>query len=63
MQPSEFWALPVVDWWVELDAHIVEAKRLEAKMQEARTGKVSGGGFSSEEWEAARRRHRERKAK
>lgn len=60
MQPSEFWALPVADWWVELDAHIAEAKRLDAKLDEAKGKKSGGSVFTAEQWEDARRRHREK---
>lgn len=60
MQPSEFWSLPVSDWWVELDAHIAEAKQLEAKMDEAKSGRKSGSVFSADQWEDAKRRHKER---
>lgn len=61
MQPSEFWALPVADWWVELDAKIVEARQMEEKLEEMRgKGKGSGNVFSSAEWAEARRKHAEK---
>lgn len=60
MQPSEFWALPVADWWAELDAHIAEARRLEDRLKDAKAGKVGGSAFSEAEWAAARKRHAEK---
>lgn len=54
MQPSEFWALPVVDWWVELDAKIKENN----KLREISEGGAKGGGFSQAEWADARARHK-----
>lgn len=59
MQPSEFWALPVADWWAEFDGHVSESRRMEEKMGEMRTGK-KGGAFSKAEWDAARKRHSEK---
>jgi len=50
----------VSDWWVELDAKLAESRAMEEKMEEARTGKPKGGGFSKAEWAEARRRHKER---
>jgi len=57
MQPSEFWALPVADWWCEFDAHLVEARRMEGKMAEARGGKAKGSSFSPDQWDRARKEH------
>ena len=60
MQPSEFWALPVADWWAELDGKIAEARQLEERLDEIKTGaKPKANVFSREEWEAARRKHSE----
>lgn len=56
MQPSEFWALPIYDWWVELDAKIVESRH----MEEITSGRSKGGGFSKAEWDKARQAHREK---
>lgn len=56
MQPSEFWQLPVYDWWVELDAKIVESRRIE----EMTSGKATAGGFTKSEWDKARRMHKEK---
>lgn len=50
MQPSEFWALSPLEWWWEFDARMAAQKRLTNK----------GGGFSGADWEAARKRHKER---
>lgn len=60
MQPSEFWRLPVCDWWAELDAHIIEARRLQEKMGGAKSG---GSAFSQAQWDEARRKHREKMGK
>ena len=58
MQPSEFWGLPVFDWWAELDAKIIEWRMVD---EIAGGGKTkSGGGFSRAEWDKARRLHREK---
>ncbi len=59
MQPSEFWRLPLWDFWAELDAKVIEARKIGEL-----TGKgKSGGGFSQSEWETARRKHREKMGK
>jgi hypothetical protein len=50
----------VSDWWVEFDAKLAESRAMDEKMEEARTGKPKGGGFSKAEWAEARRRHKER---
>ena len=66
MQPSEFWRLPVADWWAELDWHIVESRRLEERLGEAKGGKKSNiglGHFTEAEWADARRRFKENKGK
>ena len=60
MQPSEFWGLPVSDWWAELDAHLVEAKQMEERLEEMKSGKKSGSAFSKAEWDAARAKHAEK---
>lgn len=54
IQPSEFWALAISDWWVELDGKVVENK----KMQEVANGGSKGGGFSQAEWAEARAKHK-----
>jgi len=54
MQPSEFWALPIDDWWIELDGKVAENR----KMQEAVKGGSKGGGFSETEWADARAKHK-----
>lgn len=60
MQPSEFWALPLCDFWAELDSKIEEGRRLK-EMTDGYKAKPTGGSvFSREEWEAARRKHREK---
>jgi hypothetical protein len=61
MQPSEFWAMPTVDWWVELDAKIAESRAVEERINEGRAGKAKGSAFTEAEWQAARERHRARK--
>lgn len=62
MQPSEFWTLPVADWWAELDGKIAEARQMEDRLEEIRSGNVKGKSnvFSRSEWEAARRKHSEK---
>jgi hypothetical protein len=50
IQPSEFWAMSVQEWWWEADSKIAVSKRL----------KKGPSGFSEAEWEDARRRHREK---
>lgn len=55
IQPSEFWALPINDWWIELDAKIEESNRLK---EMAEGHKKQGGGFSRAEWDDARKRHK-----
>lgn len=52
MQPSEFWSLSPQEWWWEFDEKLLEHKRLTKK----------GGGLSQADWEAARRKHKERMA-
>jgi len=47
--------MPIVDWWVELDAKIEESRRLK---EMAEGHKKTGGGFSRAEWEEARKRHK-----
>lgn len=50
IQPSEFWAMSVAEWWWEADAKI----RLSKKMTKGT------GGISQADWEDARKRHKER---
>ena len=57
MQPSEFWALPLCDFWAELDSKIEEARKLKEMTGEYRN---KSNVFSRDEWEAARRKHREK---
>ena len=64
MQPSEFWRLPICDFWAELDGKIEENRKLEEMTNGFKAGKVGGGNvFTHAEWEAARRKHRERMKK
>ena len=63
IQPSEFWRMSPWEWWAELDSRIIANRAIEERLEEAKTGKKPGGGFSGKEWEDARRRHRERKAR
>ncbi len=64
MAPSEFWRLPVADWWAELDWHIAETRRLKLLADEAKGGgKKTGSAFTAAQWEDARRKHREKMAK
>lgn len=60
IQPSEFWTLPVYDFWAEMDSKIIEAN----KLKEITAGNKAGmKGFSTPaQWEDARRRHREKMA-
>lgn len=60
IQPSEFWQLPVADWWVELDAKLVEARQMEERLDQAKTGKSARGAFTNAEWDAARKKHAEK---
>ena len=55
--------LPVADWWAELDGKIAEARQMEERLDEIRIGKQGGKGsvFSRDQWEAARRKHAEKK--
>lgn len=59
MQPSEFWGLPVEDFWTELDSKIEEGRKLKEISEGSKYGKKTGG-FSGQEWEAARRKHAEK---
>lgn len=54
IQPSEFWAMPIVDWWVELDGKVVESKRI----QEAAKRGGSNSAFTEAEWAEARAKHK-----
>lgn len=60
IQPSEFWKMPIADWWVELDAQLDQADRIKEITEGA---KKPGGKFSGAEWADARKRFKERKAK
>lgn len=60
MQPSEFWRLPVCDFWAELDNKVVEARKLQEMTDGYKSGKSGGNVFSRSEWEAARKKHREK---
>lgn len=63
MQPSEFWRLPICDFWAELDAKIEESERIKEITANA-GGKGNGSNvFSRAEWEAARKKHREKMGK
>lgn len=59
MQPSEFWGLPVSDWWMEFDAKVIEHRRMQEISGGGGKGKA-GGGFSSAEWDKARKLHKEK---
>lgn len=50
IQPSEFWSMSPREWWWEADTKISLSKRMTKQ----------AGGFSQSEWEAARRKHKER---
>lgn len=63
MQPSEFWRLPVCDFWAELDSKIDEARKMQELSEDIKTGKSGAKAFSKAEWEAARRKHREKMKK
>jgi hypothetical protein len=59
MQPSEFWRLPLFDFWTELDSKIEEVN----KLKEMTEGKVKPKGIATAaQWEEGRRRHREKMA-
>ena len=60
MQPSEFWRLPVCDFWAELDAKIEESRRMQEMTDGFKSGKSGSNVFSHSEWEEARRKHREK---
>lgn len=60
MQPSEFWRLPIADWWAELDAHIAENRLVNERLEQAKGGGKGKSAFSGAEWQAARRKHSER---
>jgi len=52
--------LPLCDFWAELDAKIEESERIKETMAGA-GGKGNGASvFSREEWDAARKKHREK---
>ena len=55
MQPSEFWNLSPTEFWWEFDMKIKQNKKLDEIRE--RPGKPK---FSSAEWEAARKKFRER---
>jgi hypothetical protein len=58
MQPSEFWRLPICDFWAELDQKIDEARKIKEMTEGAKS--KTGIVFSREQWEAARRKHAEK---
>ena len=58
MQPSEFWRLSPWEWWSELDAKMKAQEQIEKIM-----GKGKSAGFSSGEWDAARKKHSEKMKK
>lgn len=60
MQPSEFWGLPLCDFWAELDSKIEESRKLREISEGTKASKGSSGGFSGADWEAARRKHAEK---
>lgn len=60
MQPSEFWQLPVADWWAELDAHIVESRMVKEQVERAKGGGKGRSAFTGAEWQEARRKRVER---
>jgi hypothetical protein len=59
MQPSEFWRLPICDFWAEVDSRVEEARKVK-EISEGMKGKGGGSVFSSAQWEEARRKHREK---
>jgi hypothetical protein len=59
MQPSEFWRLPICDFWAELDSKIEEGRKLKEMTEGIGKGKP-GNVFTGAEWEAARRKHAEK---
>lgn len=64
MQPSEFWRLPVCDFWAELDAKVDEARKMQEMTEDFKAGKGGKGNvFSRAEWDAARKKHREKMGK
>ncbi len=50
MQPNEFWDLSLTEFWWEFDVNVVRD----------RVHKPGPKGFSSAEWGAARKIHREK---
>jgi hypothetical protein len=60
MQPSEFWRLPIHDFWAEMDSKIEEARKIKEMTGEIGKPKGAGRIFSHGEWEAARRKHAEK---
>lgn len=56
MQPSEFWQLSPTEFWWEFDFKIKAQRELSKKMP----GKPSGSGATAADWEAARKRFREK---
>lgn len=55
MQPSEFWQLSPEEFWWEYDMRVRVNKRLD----EEKVGRVKPT-FTSAEWEAARKKFREK---
>jgi len=59
IQPSEFWAMSVWEWWAELDAKIIENRKIR-EMSGGRKGGGTNTSFAPAAWAAARKRHKEK---
>ncbi len=53
MQPNEFWSLSLTEFWWEFDSNVAQNKT-------TKPGSRGPGKFSRAEWEAARKKHREK---
>jgi len=53
MQPNEFWELSLTEFWWEFDAHVAQNNAM-------KPGPKGPGSFSRAEWQAARKRHKEK---
>lgn len=62
MQPREFWALSLWEWWAELDAKVEASEKMDEMLAQAKGGGQGKGGFSKSQWDDARRRFSEQKA-
>lgn len=54
------------DFWAELDGKVIEARKLQEMTDGFKSGGGMGkaaGGFSKAEWDAARKKHREKMSK